>query len=221
MNQLEFRADMQRLADGELTQEQRARVLRAMPAEAGQWRELALAFVERQILDESLMGTEQVGGAPNGSANECTAIRLNVQPDKTLRNGRSRPERSGNWNARALWIAAIAASLLIGIALGNWRANGDSNNSNSLAETRVSPTDADRTDIASATQQEHSGMPLAEALSRASYPIPVDLRRELMKCGYLITELDQLSKVQLPTGQLVEMPVRQVAVTYLGNATYQ
>jgi hypothetical protein len=221
MNKLEIRADLQRLADGEIPQERRAQLLRALPANSEHWRELALAFVERQILDESLNGSERIDGTLDDSADESSKFQLGVRQVHRLSNGRSRPERSGRWSVRALWMMAVGASLLLGIALGNWRTFGDFNQLDSLALIPESPTNANPASEATATEQEHFGMPLAEALSRAAYPIPVDLRRELMKRGYLITELDQLSKVQLPTGQLVELPVRQVAVTYLGNATYQ
>ncbi len=217
MKKTDIRADLQRLADGELRQEQRTQILRAMPVDSGHWRELALAFVERQILDESLMGTEHIGETPSGGAGERPTLRLNIQPVTNFTNGRSRQDRSARGSARALWIAAIGASLMIGIALGNWQSRSTSNATGPVAvipKAQVSPHPAN--DV-----QNPSGMPLAEALSRTTYPIPVDLRREMMKRGYLITELDQLSKVQLPTGQLVELPVRQVAVTYLGNETYQ
>jgi hypothetical protein len=219
MNASELYADIQRLVDGELTHDRRARLLENLSRRPIQWRDLAIAFVERQVLDESL------------SNNVVTRLSSLAVNGVSQGNGRRKVERQGsdpklaNAHGRMAnqlsWAAAAAACLLIGFVVGNWRVPMPRLEN----EAQVASAANEALDASAAATKRSAGpaavIPLADALSRASYPISVDLRREMMRQGYLITELDRLSKVRLPTGQTVELPVRQVAVTYMGHAAYQ
>lgn len=216
MKTSDWQANIQLLVDGELTHARRSEFLRGLSSDSKGWRDIALAFVERQVLDESLAAKKDP--RQTSILVQMPAEKRKIRPSSP--SGKQLDSRSTRqWRSAALWSATIAACFFIGLALGKWGNPSTTSNRDSVAA--IADTPSNPQPLAKTPQENDGGIPLADALARAVYPIPVELRRELMKRGYLITELDQLSKVQLPTGQLVEIPVRQVAVTYLGNATYQ
>jgi hypothetical protein len=218
MKTIEWQARIQQLVDGEVEHGERSRLLRSIPDHSPLWRELALAFVERQVFDESLGAPTANRRDENSGLDSGLKILLSIADSHP--NGAVRPiSRHSAKRTSAMFWTAIAGCLALGLILGEVhgrRIGGIPIPNENLATAelgeRGEPIEAARAG---------EGIPLADALSRASHPIPVDFRRALMKQGYLITELDRPSKVRLPSGQLVEIPLRQVAVTYLGNATYQ
>jgi hypothetical protein len=219
MNANQLQAEIQRLVDGELPHDRRVRLLENLARRPNQWRDLAIAFVERQVLDESLLSKV----APRLPSLEVNGVSQSDHAQNIHRLA-SKPPSKGTHGSRVHRLGravTAAACLLIGFAVGNWRVPLPHPPDGPGVASTAKETLDESADSSQGSDKPISVIPLADALSRASYPIPVDLRREMMRQGYLITELDRLSKVQLPTGQTVELPVRQVAVTYLGNAAYQ
>lgn len=218
MKNTDWQTRIQQLVDGECEHAERSQLLRSVPEHSPIWRDLALAFVERQIFDESLGAPAANRVSGNTDCKADSNILTSIADRHSNHEVRAVPRRSARQASVAFW-TAIAGCLALGLILGEVhgrRIGGNPLPRNlSAAADFVEPSEP----IHAAITGE--AIPLADALSRASYPIPVDFRRALMKQGYLITELDRPSKVRLPSGQLVEIPLRQVAVTYLGNATYQ
>jgi len=196
----ENQKSIQLLVDCELSHDQRRQFLASLEDSSSLWRDLAFAFVEKQILDDSL-GSNQ----------------SNIETATPLATRQPTPKKQ----ALPLWIA-IAASLLLGLFAGTWW------NNNSTAPTMADgPTAIHSPDTTSATGNEsNDGQPqlqlqLDEALARSVKPISLRARREFLKAGYLIDEVPQMASVQLPSGQAIKMPIRQFSVQYLGNAAYQ
>ena len=190
---------IQLLADGELSHDDRRQFLAAIEQDSELWREIAVAFVEKQVLDAAL-----------------AADQIRLEPNYSL------PARNSDSNNRSAlpWWIGIAASLVLGLLAGAmWYSNSTVP---SIAENSVSTK---RNDDQTAPEEPVSeGRPklrLDEALARSVKPISMEARRELLKAGYLINEVPQIANVQLPSGQAFEMPVRRFNIQYLGNAAYQ
>ena len=64
-------------------------------------------------------------------------------------------------------------------------------------------------------------MALAEALARSSTPVSAGFRRSLLEAGYFVDEVDKMAEVELPNGNSIRMPIRQVNIHYLGMSAYQ
>ena len=217
MNEPEFQGQLQLLVDGELDHHSRCQFLNAIPTGSHHWQQTARAFIERQVVDEALNGATI---ETKLTATVGTAYRESTQPADFQRSEQvvSRTKRSRLFDS--VWWAALGASLFLGFASGLvW-----SSRTSAIVKAErsiVAHDDANRDRQVTQSKDAEDKLLLADALARSSQPIPIEFRRELLKRGYLITELDQLSKVELPTGQMVEMPVRSVAVRYLGTSAYQ
>ena len=194
----ENRNHIQLLVDGELSHDDRCQFLSTIDRGSELWCEIAVAFVEKQILDASL------GGNP-----------ADIETAAPLATRQPTPKKQ----ALPLWIA-IAASLLLGLLAGTWW--NSNTNAPSIAE---GPTVTRNQDTTTASGNESNGgqpqLQLDEALARSVKPISLQAKRELLKAGYLIDEVPQMASVRLHSGQAIEMPIRQFNVHYLGNAAYQ
>ena len=190
---------IQMLADGELSHDDRCQFLASIKQGSELWREIAVAFVEKQVLDVAL-GADQI----------------RLEPKRSL------PARNSDSNDRSAlpWWIAIAASLVLGLLAGVlW-------NSNPTALTVAQHSTSimrhnDGTASKELAAEELPKLRLDEALARSIKPISMQARRELLKAGYLVDEVPQIASVQLPSGQAIEMPVRRFNIQYLGNAAYQ
>ena len=188
---------IQLLADGQLSHDQRSRFLDSISDDPGQWRELALAFVENQVLNEALHENAQV----NRIHRSQKADIVNMQ------QADASPARRMSW-------LAVAASLAVGLLTGFLLFSGQSPESVSGS----SPRPEVGTDTA---VEVPDSIPLEEALARSARPVSLDARRELLRAGYFVDETRQVADVELPTGKLIQMPVREFKIHYLGNAAFQ
>ena len=190
---------IQLLADGELSHDDRRQFLAAIEQDSELWREIAVAFVEKQVLDAAL-----------------AADQIRLEPNYSL------PARNSDSNNRSAlpWWIGIAASLVLGLLAGVlWNSNPTAP---SIAQHSTSIVrNNDRTAPNDPASESHPKLRLDEALARSVKPISMEARRELLKAGYLINEVPQIANVQLPSGQAFEMPVRRFKIQYLGYAAYQ
>lgn len=197
------------LVDGELNHSTRSQWLSKLDPDSPLWRDLALAFVEKQVTDEALCGFSMPAATiqqkPVGSHINTTGI---LAPHSAVHtrteNRRWRP---------LLWLAGLAACLLAGVFIGKQSVsrpnmtvvenNDGSNESSNLDASAKSTTD------------------LADALSRSVAPVPVEFRRALMKAGYSLHDRRTITNVTLPSGGQIELPIRDVDVTYVGLDSFQ
>ena len=103
---------MDRMADGELSSDEQRNLLLKCEEE-DRWRELALTYVESQVLGGELSQPSFLSGANEASSKEVVAPSQND----------SKPSR--DWNVMSL-AAAVLLSLGLGYGLGWWW-QGDSN----------------------------------------------------------------------------------------------
>ncbi len=189
---------IQQLVDGSLSHSDRSNWLLSLDDDSTAWRDIALEFVQKQILDEAL-GATGVLLQPT-SISEKDIITRSKRPLKPL--------PAGTW-----W--AIAASLVLGLWLGSLLFSGGPESS------VASRSPADRSNLAQPANLDNHQLLLADALARSVNPVSLDARRAFLKAGYVVDEQKTIADVQLPSGDLVQLPVRKFNVQYLGNATYQ
>lgn len=200
---------LQKLVDGELDHRTRSALIAPLSQESSHWREIAIAFVEKQIVDEALnlqpaevtgIAIDTLAQQPCASSNKATS---------------SKTDQRKNRIQSLLWAAGLAACLLVGIFIGSEiRPETETPLSRSSPEVLISET-------ASKPISERKPFSLAEALSRSSIPVPREFRRALLKAGYTLEEDQKLTAVDLPTGGKIELPVRSVQVTYVGLNSIQ
>ena len=194
MNEIETR--IQQLVDGELSHSGRIQLIKQLDALPGMWRRLGVAVIENQVIGESLGSSAVQLCAPN----EPVPI---ISPQE-------KSEDSFHHRSPWTWVAAISASLLLGVWIGNWNVK----NGNTIAVN--SPGHQALVTSASGDHAE-----FADAIARSTTPIPVHFRRELLQAGFQVNELNRMTTVKSPVGGSVDIPIRQVEVKYLGNSIYQ
>lgn len=184
---------IQLLTDGELDHQSRAELLKQAEQDSQIWRAIALAFVEQQLMDEALGELSLIGNEKVAPENQSCLPVVPVDSSETKR-----------W----FWVAGIAASLLIGTMIG---AGLNFTQSNSP----VVQVDGSETEAAP------SSIDLADAIERSATPLPEHFRRNLLKAGYRVEEKRLFQQVSLPIGGSIEIPTRNVEVTYVGLSAYQ
>jgi hypothetical protein len=188
---------LQQLVDGELSYRERAALLAQLDISPGQWRRLALAFVEAQMLD--LAAAEFLGDRRDAEDG--------VEPHPwPLAPGTCAGRRFG-WGL----VASLAIAMCLGFALG----------------VTLNPDRSALPDVAGASDPSGQGhvpeqpMPFEEALAKCSTPVADNVRRELLQAGFFVDAIDRITPVRLPTGENIRMPVREFSVRYLGAAVFQ
>lgn len=193
--QVKHELQIQQLVDGGLGHSERSKLLLSLENDSPVWRDIALAFVQNQILDETL-GLGPVTSPETAQKKETSAV--NIAPSR-------------GWT-----LLAIAASLLLGLWLGSFF--GDSTTPIAM---NPDPTRQEVKSDPPELNNDHDQIMLAEALARSVRPVSLDARRAFLKAGYVLDEQEKIADVQLPTGDLIQLPIRQFNVRYLGNAAYQ
>jgi hypothetical protein len=189
---------LQLLVDGQLDHSERSQWLATIPVDSDQWRRIALHFVENQIIDEAI---------------GCSKREPQQRPKLELTQNSDGQTRQFKW----AWLA-VAASMLVGWFLGSQFFQPDLN---------TTTLNTSQSSIAEDVDQEDSSelvglrLPLEDALARSIRPVSLDTHRAFLKAGYLVDESSEIASVELPTGNSVQMPVRQVKIRYLGNAAFQ
>lgn len=191
-----FETQLQWLVDGELDRHNRAELLEQCDKHTELWRQLGMAFVENQIVNEV-----------------CAGIRK-TQHQQFLSEQAQEPKSDQTKSARSIpmtaWFVALAASLLLGIFLGGFHSS--TNNDPLLVHSNPNQK---------SPLEKPEFVDLADAISRSSLPIPTNFRRELLKAGFHVDELQRMTTVDLPIGGSVEIPIRHVEIKYLGSDLYQ
>ena len=188
---------IQKLVDGELSHDARSQWMSGLSDGSETWRELALAFVEKQVIGEALEGIAE------------EVPKTFVAPKKQIE------ETSSQRRARTLiWLVGLTACLLAGVFIG---AQYAAQNSDSVAVKQDINSQPLKQDL----QEHDAAIGLADALSRSSSPVPNEFRRALLQAGYSLRDQQTIANVTLPTGGQVELPVRDVDVTYVGLKAFQ
>ena len=198
----EFEITLQLLVDGELSSAERNRFIRSLEQNPARYRRVALAYVEQQVTDE--VCRDLVAHNPVENRNVCSdnSLRSNV----TAHSKSGRPEIH-----KTIWFVALAASLLLGVFIGH---------ANNISRRQsISKKDVPQQRIEA--REAGSRNRLADAIAKSPMPIPFEFRNRLLKAGYLISENETFTEVELPVGGTVSIPTRQVEIQYLGLSVYQ
>ena len=188
---------IQKLVDGELSHNDRSQWMSGLTDGSETWRELALAFVEKQVIGEALEGiAEEVPKA-------FVAPKNQIEETGSQRRART-----------LIWLVGLTACLLAGVFIG---AQYAAQNSDSVAVKQDINSQPLKQDL----QEHDAAIGLADALSRSSSPVPNEFRRALLQAGYSLRDQQTIANVTLPTGGQVELPVRDVDVTYVGLKAFQ
>ena len=188
---------IQKLVDGELSHDARSQWMSGLSDGSETWRELALAFVEKQVIGEALEGiAEEVPKA-------FVAPKNQIEETGSQRRART-----------LIWLVGLTACLLAGVFIG---AQYAAQNSDSVAVKQDINSQPLKQDL----QEHDAAIGLADALSRSSSPVPNEFRRALLQAGYSLRDQQTIANVTLPTGGQVELPVRDVDVTYVGLKAFQ
>jgi len=197
---------VEKLVDGELDHSTRSQWLTSLSDDSPLWRDLAFAFVEKQVTDEALRDLRIHETVVRTPAEEQIKHEL---PDET------RPINSRRHWMTLAWIAGLAACLLVGIFIGLKQSATTS--TPAVVQNIEHKTLDDSTQI----QQGKSSIELADALSRSVSPVPNEFRRALLKAGYSLQDRQTMTNVSLPTGGQIKLPIRDVNVTYVGLGSFQ
>ena len=188
---------IQKLVDGELSHNDRSQWMSGLTDGSETWRELALAFVEKQVIGEALEG-------------------ITTEVPKAFVAPKNQIEETGSQRrARTLiWLVGLTACLLAGVFIG---AQYAAQNSDSVVVNQDINSQPPKQNI----QEQDTAIGLADALSRSGSPVPNEFRRALLKAGYSLRDGQTIANVTLPTGGQIELPVRDVDVTYVGLRAFQ
>lgn len=219
---------IQRLIDGELDQTEQQRLLETLDGEPRLWRDVALGFVESELLRRELLSWRPAAET-TGKTSPAQETSPPVAPPQ--------PARSGLFSKAVTIAAAAIAAFVIGIAARHWWpmdsparpsnggtiASGERPLENKPAvEMRrgvdVADPDegirrislpvlpADRVD-----PQSLSGVPVISAA------VKVDLQRR----GHVVLEERRFYCVKLKDGRHVLVPVREIRLQSLGSKVIQ
>lgn len=192
----DFETSVQQMIDGELAHDDRIRLVEGLEAKPELWRQVGLAFLENQLLCETLKSTDG-----ENASNSCS---------RTEHVGRPivHPNRASRIPVIA-WLTAMAACLLLGVFVGS------SSTTKGQSIAAQTPAEDDLTEHPVVNAE------FADAIARSATPIPNHFRRELLKAGFLVNEVETLKTVMSPIGGSVDIPIREVEIKYLGNSIYQ
>lgn len=198
---------IRRLVDGELDHQSRSQWLAGITHDSPVWREVALAFVEKQLFDEAL-GTLETEEQPTAS--------VEVVDEKQM----SRADNDSLHRSSAVsWIAGLAACFLFGSLMGYiLNRQGDVS---AMQVIEPVPSKALLVKRSAAETTVPTPIGLADALSRSASPVPDSFRRALRKAGYSLSDRQRITNVSLPSGGQIELPVRHVDVKFIGISTFQ
>lgn len=201
MSSTESRRKLELLIDGSLDLAEKNQWLRSLDEDSPVWREIAIGFLEHQVLDQALNDPIQLTTNLPGEKSAAPGLQ-----DATRTSSRSRP--------RLMWWMALGACVLLGWSLGSQPLDPSPSATNDDFTGQLqSPSES--------SLDKTGRLPLADALARSVQPVSVDTRRAFLKAGYILKERQQLADVELPTGDSIKLPIRQFDVRYLGNATFQ
>ena len=236
---------LQRFVDGELSEQRQQDILAGLEDDPGQWRRVALAFVEAQIWE----GEYRAVAEENRSAGKEQPVRDN--PAKKI--PREKSPRRASETGRGILV--LVASLLLAWGIGLWQGGlwdsrpyaaapmagrtpsapaiepGSAEALESIAipdEPEIQPPVLRLTlDDAQSGQLETVDFPLQEHAFYDAYPgrplsvVGDDLRRILAASGYRVNQEQQIVPVRLSNGRRGVLPVNYVNLKYEGLGMYQ
>jgi hypothetical protein len=234
---------LDRLVDGELTDEQEREILLQLERDPSGWRRCALAFLEARCWQREMGRVRQRVGA------DCLGARLTrLDQDAPI----AKPPRTNRWGW-SVWALTVAATFLMAFSVGRFLPSAwnrerapemlaQPSSSNQLQETLVArPSLPDTESVPSqqfAAQSEPLGnltfvddsgrefeVPVynwdkgtADQLMYRSSPLPPELLRGLQR--HQVRQYQRYVPVQLGDGRQVVVPVQELDIVRVRSAAY-
>ena len=220
-----YENDIELLVDGELTDERRRQLLLSCENQPERWREVALAFVEAQILRTEVRSLVN-DVAPSAQKNEQPILK------RSRYDWLNRP-----WALAAAVLVSIGAGFGLGALVNSIEANvpAASHRELATADAAVDPVPNRAIPSGPKTVQLVISEPDSNQLRPVEVPLvpasrldewastlprdflPDDIRRTLQQLGHEVKHKRQLIPVALPDGSRALVPVDNVSVDYLGD----
>jgi hypothetical protein len=231
-----------RLVDGELDRRAQGALLARLDERPGDWRRLALAFVEAQTL-----GSELRGMLKDAKQSPVHALPTPIakQPVQAVT---ARPVVATPWSQ----LMTLAATLFVAVGIGfgagrvwNRQQTDPATGNTKIVETsplkaspigdKVTPNYASIDQLApqgTMTVQTADGSPVELPVYAASYgaermlsgdesSVPPEVIRALRTRGHAVSQQRRYWPVELSDGRQIIVPVDQVDVQYVGDRAYQ
>ena len=207
---------IQLIVDGEMSIKRREQLLHGLHHDDPTWKRLACAFMANQSLDKVIgkmvdaeYGADMSGALPlrMGSDGQVETLKNHQPTNSHLAQEKTLPRNKSFLGLRQLSLAICVAIALCAVSFGIGKAWFSET---VVVETAVPATDGVASDLS-----------FSEALSRCVTPVPDDFHRDMIKAGFLIDERQRITSVRLPTGEKMEIPIREVQVHELGMSAYQ
>lgn len=222
--------DIQRCIDGELSDEERSQLLLRLENSDRGWRDLAIAFVENQVVSQAC-----------GLAVQPTQVRKTVSSVAVL----AAPSPKRRRFAPPAWSVTVAAGV-VGVGLGllaGMRSASEATfvaASPDFAEARSEDEGGRRDNLEhgldGAVPQPVMNMEFADASGDATHwtlpvydvqevgqdywqagdVLPEEIRRDLSRLGYRLDQERQFYSIPLDDGREIAVPVDTVQVRYTG-----
>lgn len=193
---------LQKLVDNELNQKELDSLIDVVESDDQQGRLVAMAFIEKQLFDRVI--TQEM----SKQVPDLTKAK-NGTPDKPSRSRRM----------LVAMAASVGFALLVGFVSGQQFNQPQAIGSAGAAS---STEDSSSNRIVETEQNfEFDEQALEDALARSWTPVPLGFKRELLRGGYVLQEQQRFTKVSLPGGDTIDVPIRKVNIEYLGQATIQ
>lgn len=216
---------LDRLVDGQLSEEQRRELLTSLDNEPGGWRRCAMAFLEAQCWKEAL----------GKFVAEESSLPITAE--------KSEPAR---WPGRIVTLTAMAASFVLAMWIG-WRVQngnvvdpGNGGLGNIAQNTAPTPSSLNQSpstkpwEVVTVSAPGSDGRPGAsfnvpareretvdkQWLESVLPPIPAEVREALARTGHEVKQRREVVPVPMKDGRQLVMPVDKVDVRYVGNGPY-
>jgi hypothetical protein len=231
-----------RMVDGELDRRAQTELLARLDERPGDWRRLALAFVEAQTLGTELRG--MLKDAKSAPVHVAPA----AVPNETVHTVATHSVGAAPWSQLLSLAATLFVAVGIGFGAGRvWnRPQSDPSTGTTLpvgtlpvntSETGddISPTYSTLDQLApqgTMTVQTADGSPVELPVYAASYgaermlsgeesSVPPEVIRALRSRGHEVSQQRRYWPVELSDGRQIIVPVDQVDVQYVGDRAYQ
>jgi hypothetical protein len=243
-NRLEDEDRFDRLADGELSNEQYRTLLASLDDEPGGWRQCAIALLEKQALEKEL---GEVAAEAQTPTLESRAAAIPPPPPRSP--------------LRGLYAMAVAAGLVAAFGLGAlYHSLGDRNGPVAKDQRQENKANVRENQLADGMEQKHEqlidrlpsigddsrnevtlvvsdplrgveqqvNVPLLdpkqvdrEWFTTSDQPLPEVVRRTLLLRGHDVQLRQELVPVQLPDGRTLIVPVQQYDVMPVDAGPFQ